>query len=268
MNMGISRRITAYIGSMWEYRYFWYSLVKADLQRRYRRSFLGLGWSLLTPIMMTLVLSSVYSNILNMPFEKYGPFLMTGFAFWGFVSGAMLQGCSCFSSAEAYIRQEPAPIAIYPLRTVLSVGFHSLIAMALAIGLAACFDGVRSFPAMLSLIPTFLILIVMVWCLTTLLGLFSVYFPDVVYLAEVGLQMLFFLTPIIYPADVLQGRGFAEVLLYNPFAIMVDMIRTPILNSEVPLLATYLWMFSFVVFLIGATSLALAKMERKLVFEL
>lgn len=263
-----SGNLTAYFRRIWDYRYFWYSLVKADLQRRYRRSFLGLGWSLLTPILMTLVLSSVYQHIMKIPFEEYGPFLMTGLAFWGFFSGSIIQGCNCFNHAEAYIRQEPAPIAIYSLRTVLGVGFHGTIALLLAVGLAATFGGVRSGMAMLSLVPTLIMLVMLAWCCATLIGLVSVYFPDIMYMTEVALQMLYFLTPIMYKPEMLQGTGMAEILLYNPLAIILDLIRTPILHSQVPAFNQYLMMLGFLVSLIAVTVFAVSKLERKLIFEL
>src|SRR5829696_2511260 len=77
-----------YLREIWEYRHFWICLVKADLQRRYRRSVLGVGWSLAQPIAMTVILSLVYSKLLKMDFAEFGPMLLTGFAVWHYVHGA------------------------------------------------------------------------------------------------------------------------------------------------------------------------------------
>ena len=81
-----------YVAEIWGYRHFWFSLVQADLRRRYRRSLLGVGWSLLQPIIMTVVLCLVYSRLLDTDFTKFGPLLLTGFAVWNYVHGAALQG--------------------------------------------------------------------------------------------------------------------------------------------------------------------------------
>ena len=59
--------MVGYIGAMWRCRYFWLSLVKIDLRTRYRRSVIGLGWSLLRPISMTIILCAVFRRIFNIP---------------------------------------------------------------------------------------------------------------------------------------------------------------------------------------------------------
>ncbi len=121
--------MTAYISSIWRCRYFWLSLVKMDLRTRYRRSALGIGWSLLNPIAMTVVLCTVYCNLFNMNLKELGPQILGGLAFWGFISASALQGAQCLFQGEAYIRQYPTPMAIFPLRTVLGAGIHLLIAL-------------------------------------------------------------------------------------------------------------------------------------------
>jgi len=63
-----------YIASVWRCRYFWLSLVKMDLRTRYRRSVLGLGWSLLHPIAMTVVLCTVFHSLFKMNIVDYGRF--------------------------------------------------------------------------------------------------------------------------------------------------------------------------------------------------
>src|SRR5437773_8401159 len=123
------RAAARYLHGVWQYRYFWLSLVKADLRRRYRRSVLGVGWSLFNPLLMAGVLCLVYRQLLDLPFGEFGPFLLVNLAFWNFLSASILHGCTCFYLAEPYIRQEPAPLIIYPLRTVLGLGAHLLIAL-------------------------------------------------------------------------------------------------------------------------------------------
>src|SRR5262245_1175215 len=110
----------AYLSEIWGCRYFWLSLVKNDLRTRYRRSILGLGWSLVRPIAMTVILCAVFRRLFHRDdVWSYAPFLLSGLAVWDYVVTATKQGCHSFFQGESYIRQHPAPIAIYPLRTVL-----------------------------------------------------------------------------------------------------------------------------------------------------
>src|SRR5260221_10868882 len=108
-----------YAAAIWNCRYFWMSLVRMDLRTRYRRSVLGMGWSLLNPIAMTAILCTVFSTLFNQSVRDYAPFLFAGLATWNYLMTATLQGCQCFFQGESYIRQHPAPLAVYPLRTAL-----------------------------------------------------------------------------------------------------------------------------------------------------
>src|SRR5438132_1529823 len=125
-----------YVAAVWRCRYFWITLVKMDLRTRYRRSLLGMGWSLLHPIAMTAILCTVFHTMMKLPVREYAPYLMAGLATWNFILSAALSGCQCFFQGESYIRQYPAPFAIYPLRTALGGTVHFLLAMVVTIALA------------------------------------------------------------------------------------------------------------------------------------
>src|SRR5262245_49432075 len=108
-----------YLAGVWRSRYFWLALVKMDLALRYRRSMLGIGWSLLNPIASALVLCIAFYELFQTSVREYVPFLMTGLAWWSYTSGVTFQGCQCFVDAESYIRQHSIPMAVYPLRVAL-----------------------------------------------------------------------------------------------------------------------------------------------------
>jgi lipopolysaccharide transport system permease protein len=236
-----------YIKRIWEYRYFWMSLVRADLKRRYRRSILGMGWSLISPVAMTAVLCVVYRKILNVDLVTFAPYLLAGLATWGFLNSVVVAATTCFRFAEAYIRQEPAPMMIYPLRAVLGAAFHAGISLGLAVVVAfiASFfaepEQLRG-PLSLAFLPSFIagLLILVFFCLAvgSLIAVAASYFPDLTHLSEIGMQMLFFLTPVIWPKRLLlqgpegEARGYSVYLLNNPLAAIVDVVREPILTGD------------------------------------
>src|SRR5947209_6351476 len=124
-----------YLRSIWRCRFFWFNLVRMDLRTRYRRSVLGMGWSLLHPIAMTAIFCVVFQTLM-MPEEGvavYAPYLLAGLATWNFIMSSTMQGCYCFFLGESYIRQYPAPMAIYPLRTALGAFIHFLIALSVVV---------------------------------------------------------------------------------------------------------------------------------------
>jgi lipopolysaccharide transport system permease protein len=259
---------THYLHRIWEYRHFWYALVQADLRRRYRRAALGLVWSLLQPIALTAVLCAVYVQVLHLDPCRFMPFLLSGLAFWSFLSSAVLQGCTCFHQAEPYLRQELVPAVIFPLRTVLVLGFHLLIALALAAGFAWLTQVPPNLFAFLSLAPTLLLVFLFGWSLAILAGFAYVYFPDTHHLGEVGLQILFYATPIIYPLDALPVSWLTRLLTYNPLTCFLDLLRAPILTGQPPAAGSFALASVLVLLTIGLAVRTIVRHEHRLVFEM
>jgi ABC-type polysaccharide/polyol phosphate export permease len=254
--------------SIWKVRHFCLTLVRNDLRNRYRRSLIGVGWSLLHPIAMTAVLSVVFAQLFHANLANFVPYLLVGLVTWSFLAATMSQGCHCFFAAESYIRQQPAPLAIYPLRTVLGAGIHFLIGLAVALVLTWCTRGLGNLPVLVGLLPALLLLFVVGCSLAVFMGVLNVLFQDSQHLTEVFLQILFYATPIFYPADLWRQRGLAFCVDYNPAAALLDLIREPIVNGRFP---------SLLAMSVGTASAALAaaaaiailwRFERRLIFYL
>ncbi len=204
----LAANMMRYLSAIWGCRYFWFSLVKMDLRMRYRRSVLGMGWSLLHPIAMTLIICMMFRHILgNNNVREYGPFLLAGLVCWQYILVSTLQGCQCLFQGESYIRQYPAPIAIYPLRTTLGGAIHFLLGLVVVIGLTWYLHGFKNVPALISLAPTLLLLLVLGWSLAVLAAFSNVHFQDTQHLAEVAFQFFFYATPIIYGEEQLDKRS-------------------------------------------------------------
>lgn len=260
--------MTEYFGRIWTLRYFWLSLIRIDLQNRYRRSILGVGWSLIQPLMMTAVLCVVFHGIFQVDIWDYAPFVFLGLAYWAFVNHCISHGCHAFHIATTYIRQQRAPMAIYPLRTVSVGALHLLIATAAVVPLAIWSSGTPLDWPLLTLPLTFVLLLAVGWSLAVLAGVATVYFPDIEHLSPAALQVLFYATPVIYPATALRDRGFNWAIDYNPLAAMLEMLREPLLHSVWPTATSVGVSVAATALLVGIASLVLARAERRLVFHL
>jgi ABC-type polysaccharide/polyol phosphate export permease len=258
----------AYLAAVWNIRYFWFNLVRMDIRSRYRGSILGLGWSMLHPIAMTVILTLVFSTLFGAETKDYAPYVMSGMTCWAFLSTVVGGGCVCFFQAEAYIRQVPAPLAIYPLRCVLSGGFHFAIALLMVIGLQAVLNGPPPLLPLLSLIPSMLLFMIFGWSLAAVFGLLNVRFRDTHHLTDVGLQALYFLTPIIYRPDLLIQKGLGLVIRLNPVVPFIELIRAPILRGSVPALTDYLLAALTATVFATAAAFILRRQERGLIFHL
>jgi ABC-type polysaccharide/polyol phosphate export permease len=226
--------VVAYFGEVWRIRHFWMALVRSDLRSRYRRSLLGLGWSLLQPIAMTVVLCTVYAQLFHQSLTEFAPNVLCGFTFWNFISAVTNQGCQSFFQGEADIRQHHAPLAIYPLRTVLGANYHFAMGMLVCVVLTWALKGFGNLPALSSLIPGMLLLFVFGWALAVCTGILNVLFQDAQHLLEIVLQITFYLTPILYPGKIWSERGLGWVLYANPFTSMLELVRQPLVDGQWP----------------------------------
>jgi lipopolysaccharide transport system permease protein len=266
MDAGRARPLE-YLSRIWQLRYFWLSLVKNDLSQRYSRSFLGIGWSLVRPLAMTAVFCVVFARLFQISFLEYAPFILLGLTLWQFLVETILNGCDCFARAASYIRQQPIPLAIFPLRTVLGTGLHALIALALAAVIAWSCHGFPSGVVLLSLIPSGMILFLLGWFLAIVGGVLHAHFYDTRHLLEIGLQILFYLTPILYhPESLAQHQHLVRMVEWNPITGVLELFRRPILYGEWPLVVHYQVSLAVTAVAGLCAALALRKLERTLVF--
>lgn len=259
-----------YLRRVWACRYFWLSLVQIDLRARYRRSILGVGWSLLRPVAFTVILCVVFQRLFRREdVWSYAPYVLSGLMLWDFVVTATKQGCQCFFQGESYIRQHPSPIAIFPLRTALTESFHLLVGLGVLLGLSLALNGPGVVLAWPGLVPALAMLFCVAWSLALLAGMMNVYFMDTQHLCDVVFQVFFYATPIIYhPNDLGNGRLSWLMANLNPLVPFLEMVREPLLHGRLAAPATYLTAALVTVLLMAAASLACARLQRRLIFHL
>jgi ABC-type polysaccharide/polyol phosphate export permease len=259
-----------HLSGIWQFRYFWLSLVRLDLRNRYRRSVLGIGWSLLNPLAMTLVFCTVFSGIMGQgDWRTYAPYLLAGMTIWEFLKGSAIQGCDSFIRAESYIRQCPLPFAIYPLRTVLGTFIHFAISLAVVVAATAVVqDTTAPLEVLPAVLPAILLVTVFAWGLATISAFAHVYFHDTKHLFEAVAQMYFFLTPIMYTRKVLDDRQLGWVADLNPVTVFLDLIRDPLLTGVAPTADQYTAAIVLTAAAFGLACGTLAWLQKKVIFQL
>jgi lipopolysaccharide transport system permease protein len=266
----------AYLRSIWDRRYFWLSLVRMDLRSRYRGSVLGMGWSLLHPICMSAILCVVFCTIFKQDPLEFGLYLFAGLTVWNFIRDTMQQGCLAFFHAENYIRQYPAPMAIYPLRTALTYAFHFLMGLVPVVVLAAWRNGALSPQALLfGVVPGVVLLLTLGWSLAVLVGVAFVHFRDTRHITDIAMQVFFYMTPVMYPRDFMRASSPSTLMricklmqTYNPLTPFLRLIRDAALNNQLPPLSVYAAACLIVVVMGSAAAISLWNEERQLIFHL
>jgi lipopolysaccharide transport system permease protein len=260
-----------YFAEIWSCRYFWLSLAKIDLKTRYRRSWLGVGWSLVRPLLLTIILCVFLGRLFRRTdVLSFAPYLLSGLCCWDYIVIATKQGCNCFLTGETYLRQHPTPLAVFPLRVALVESFHFFMGLVVLLILVSYAKGFPN-PLVLvvGLVPTFVMLFVLIWSLGTLAGLANVYFQDTQHLCDVVFQIIFYMTPVVYHAsDLGPGRLSWMVSHCNPLVPLLEVFREPILESRIPAAWIYFKASLVVVCVAALAWRACRRAQHRLIFYL
>jgi ABC-type polysaccharide/polyol phosphate export permease len=269
----------AHLKAVWTFRYFWMSLVRMDLRSRYRRSFLGIGWSVLHPIAMSGVFCLVFAEIMKVQggdtfgypaqWRWYAAYLLSGMAVWEFIRNSTAMGCQALLMNEAYIRQCPLPYGIYPLRTVMGTAIHFVISMAVVVVLLCLLRGsMEPLGVLWAVLPVMVLLFFFCWALATLSAFATVYFHDTAHLVEVGSQLFFFLTPIMYSRKILEDKGAKALVDLNPVVVFLELIREPLVTGTPPDAAIVVQGVVLTVAAVGLAFGTIGWLQKKVIFHM
>jgi ABC-2 type transport system permease protein len=236
----------------------WSHLGWQDLRTRYRRSFFGAFWLTIATATTTAGLGILFSALFKDQLSTFLPYVGTGLIIWGFINGCLLDGPDSFAISEGVIKQVPAPMTVFVLRTVwrqlLTLAHNMVIYVVLlvvffrdldhpyAMNTPNCGmkDSLTCQPGLgwwsLLAIPGMVLLVIAMTALTLILGIVAARFRDVKPLIGALVQLLFFFLPISWPLDVFVqkvGAGKAWIIQLNPLFHFVQIVRQPLVGQSV-----------------------------------
>jgi ABC-type polysaccharide/polyol phosphate export permease len=192
----------ATLRDLWRYRSLIANLVLKDLRLKYRNSVLGVCWSLLNPLLLMGVYTVAFKHIMRVPTESYPFFLVVGLLPWTFFSTAVVGSTGAVTGNAHLIRKVAFPSEALPVAGVLFAFTQLLLALAVFIPAVALLSGAR-FAAVALLFPVLLGLhLLMTVGVAFALSALTTSFRDVAHLTEVALLLVFWLTPVMYPASM------------------------------------------------------------------
>jgi lipopolysaccharide transport system permease protein len=209
-----------------------HELVVRDLKLRYRRSVLGLLWTLLNPLAQLLVLNLVFRLVLPLEIPNYSLFLFTGLLAWNWFNTSLFAGTGSIVESRELIRRPGFPAAILPVITVISSFIHFLLALPILL-FFMLMSGIHFSSAFLALPVIFAFQFVLCLGLIYLLATVQVTFRDTQYLLGVLLFLGFYLTPVFYDSSAIPLK--AQVLYrLNPMVTIIDAYRSVFIHAEFP----------------------------------
>ena len=221
-----------YFQNFLKYRYLLENLIERDIKVKYRRSILGILWSVLNPLLMMAVIATVLSRVFRFPVENFHLYYLTGAVIYNFVSEATSSSMMSVFSSAALIKKVYIPKYIFPLEKCL-FAFVNLLFSLIAVVIVILFSGVKlSSTAILFPIPVFYALIFSIG-MSLLLSALTVFFRDIVHIYGVFLTAWMYATPIIYPIEAV-GEKIQFIMKFNPMYYFVKYFRDLVLYGEIP----------------------------------
>jgi ABC-2 type transport system permease protein len=207
-------------------------LVQRDLRVRYRRSTLGLLWTMLQPLLMMLILHVVFSHAFRVELYSYPVYALAGILFWNFFSQSIVASMNSLRGNAPILSKLPVPKAVFPVATVISGVVNLALAMVPLLAILL----VTGHPLSWSLL--FLPVSILLAGLFTLgagllLSPLAVFFSDVVELVTVLLTLCMYLTPIFYPMSIVPD-SFRWLVRFNPIRSILEVFRDPIYFGKIP----------------------------------
>lgn len=231
----MSKRFSQRLGDAWSdlraalvATHTWVFLGSHDIRQRYRRSVLGPFWITLSTAVLIGGLGVMYAGLFKTDVRDYIPYLAAGLITWNFMSIVINESCFVFTGAEGSIKAARMPLSSYVLRLVwrnILVFLHNAVVL---VGVVLWFLPFNPMSLLLAVAGLAVIGVFLFW-LALLVGLLSARFRDIPLIVSNVMQVVFFMTPIMWKADVLNSRMWiAEI---NPFYYMLELVRNPLLGQ-------------------------------------
>jgi ABC-2 type transport system permease protein len=221
----------------WEQRALWGHLGWQDIRQRYRRSVLGPVWITISMAVTAVALGILYSGLFGIELSRLLPHVLVGFIVWAFISGCISEGSEVFIANEGLIKHLPSPLSVHVYRLVWRQTLFFAHNMIVYLVMLLVFPQPLKWTVVYA-IPAFAVLAANgVWVALTV-GVITTRFRDILPITQSIVQLMFFLTPIVWIYDELVNNPDpaiaerARLAEFNPFLHFLEIIRRPLLGQD------------------------------------
>ncbi|KEI43545.1 galactan export ABC transporter permease subunit Wzm/RfbD [Saccharopolyspora rectivirgula] len=219
-------------------RELWAHLGWQDIKQRYRRSVIGPLWITIGMGMTAAALGLLYSQLFQQEINTFLPYLTVGFIIWNFILGCLTEGTEVFIANEGLMKQLPAPISVHVLRLVWRQTLFLAHNMVVYLIVLAIFQMPVNWTLVLAVPAVVLLMVNGAW-VALLFGIVATRFRDIPPVINSLSTLLFFMTPIVWRADILEQRGQGDrayLAEFNPLYHYIEIIRDPLIGQPPQLL--------------------------------
>ena len=221
------------LSEVWNYRELLYFFTWRDLKVRYKQTAIGALWAIFQPFITMVVFSVFFGGLLGIPSDgvPYPIFVYTGLLFWQFFSSALSDTSNVLIANQAIITKVYFPRLLLPLSSVATKFIDFAIASVILVGMMIYYGYMPHISGLL-ILPLLLIITFMASIgLGLVLASVNVKYRDVRYALPFFIQILMFVTPVIYPASI--AGKYSWILALNPMMGVIQSARAALLGTTV-----------------------------------
>ena len=272
-----------YVGEIWSSRELLQNLTNREVRGKYRRTALGQLWSLANPIAAILIYTFIFSFIFRLPAQvgdpsglnNYALWLVCGLLPWLFFNRVLTLGTDALVSNAGLIQKVYFPRIVLPLALANATFFTWILEMAvLAIALSLLGSFVLPW---VPLVAVFMVVFALFSVgLAMVFSIINVYFRDLAYLLTIVLQFWFYLTPILYPVELVATQSdqlgglvgtpvtLVDIYSLNPVLGFIEIFRNLLYDNRLPDMVTVVVALGWTIAALGAGLLVYARKEKQL----
>lgn len=252
--------------NLYNYREFLKTSIKKEFRGKYKKSFLGVLWSFLNPLFQLLIYALVFPFILKNNVENYTVFLIVALFPWNFFNLSIIQSAACIVANGGIIKKVYFPREILPIATSTSNLINFLISSILVF-LALFISGIGLTKAVVVLPLIILIQYILQLGLSFILSAITVYVRDVEYLINVLMMLAFYLSPIVYSADMIPSK-YLPLFKLNPMFHIIKYYRDILYYGKIPEMGSVLLLLLVCIIILVVGYLIFRKLEKRFAEEL
>jgi lipopolysaccharide transport system permease protein len=222
------------VAELWAYRELLRILIWREFKIRYRQTLLGAGWILLQPLLTMIVMSMIFGVMLRVPSHgvPYPLFVLSALLPWNFFASSITRACHSLLSNAHIISKIYFPRILIPMAAVLAGLLDLLVCMVLLAGLLLVYGTAPSL-RLLFIVPLILVLALVALSFSLWASAANVRYRDLSFVVPFVTQIWMYLTPVIYPLDLVPAR-YRFILEINPMTPIVSAFRWAVTGDTIP----------------------------------
>ncbi len=223
---------------LWEYRELFYIFTWRDIKIKYKQTILGFLWAILQPFLMMVVFTVFFDKMLHVPTDQnipYPIFVFAGLMLWNIFSNGLTGAANSMLSNANIIKKIYFPRLIIPFSAILIPLFDFLVSFIIYIGLLIYYHFAISWIIIVYLPLSLLLTVMSSFGLGAFIAAVNVKYRDFKYIVPFAIQLLLFLTPVIYSISIAKAVWLQELLSLNPMMGAIHLMRCCITGTTADL---------------------------------